>query len=110
MMPIKKKYTASDSFLYRELLARLFVVLCFAPYLIMGGYILYSVTIGEKGSLEILRIMAIATWITVFNSVAGIPLMVIKYDKKLKSNVVMGYLFGVILPAALILISALFKY
>ena len=108
-MPIKKKYTLSDSYVYRELLARLFIVLCFTPYLIMGGYILYSVTIGEKGSWEILRIMSIVVGITAFNAVAGIPLMVIKYDKKLKSNFVMSYLFGVVLPAVLILISALFK-
>jgi len=111
MTSTKGKYTISDSQRYRELLARLFIGLCFAPYLIMCGYIIYSVTIGEKGSIEILRIITIAVGITVFNAVAGIPLMVIKYDKpSLKLNVVISYLLGVILPVVLFLVSALFKH
>jgi hypothetical protein len=77
----------------------------------MCGYILYSVTIGEKGSWEILRVMAIAVGITAFNAVAGVPFMVFKYDNaSLKGNVVLSYLFGVILPAVLLLISALYKH
>jgi hypothetical protein len=92
----------------RDILAKAFIYSCSLPYIIVFiGYLVYKDASGEKSSYIFLYLF-IAFAMVAFNTVAGIPLLLVKYSNKTtKPIVALSYLIGGILPFLFGLYSSL---